>query len=164
MKRQSRQKGECPGGFERTAFHVAFLSSPARMRGKRKIGRFSKTLEIISLNVASQSVPVTRGQGQSPALEAYLAQNLRATSLRVEEDALARADTLNHLCGRPGSFVRHCLPPWPASLLPTAPGAGCLGFSAGNPLPDQSLVPLKSRTGLRPSRASFASLRQLTTR
>jgi len=35
---------------------------------------------------------------------------------------------------------------------------------AGFSLPDQSLVPLKSRPGLRPSRVSFASLRQLTTR
>ena len=35
---------------------------------------------------------------------------------------------------------------------------------AGFSPPDQSLVPLKSRAGLRPSRVSFASLRQLTTR
>ena len=108
VKRQSRQKGECPGGLEQTAFQDAFSSLPARMRGKRKIGRFSKTLEIISLNVASQSVPVTRGQGQSPALEAYLAQNLRSTSPRKEVDALARAAALYHFCGRTRSFVRHC--------------------------------------------------------
>ena len=62
VKRQSRQKGECPGGFEQTAFQDAFLSLPARMRGKRKIGRFSKTLEIISFNATTQSVCLIRGQ------------------------------------------------------------------------------------------------------
>ncbi|MBQ2761476.1 MAG: hypothetical protein IJE96_06120 [Mailhella sp.] len=35
---------------------------------------------------------------------------------------------------------------------------------AGFSPPDQSLVPLKSRPGIRPSGVSFASLRQLTTR
>ena len=35
------------------------------------------------------------------------------------------------------------------SLRPTAPGTGCLGKSADFPLPDKSLVPLKSRPSLR---------------
>ena len=59
VKRQSRQKGECPGGFERTACQDAFLPHPRECAGKRKIGRFSKTLEIISFNAAPQAVPVT---------------------------------------------------------------------------------------------------------
>ena len=41
------------GGFERTAFQDAFSSSPREAR-KRKIGRFSKTLENISLNTTSR--------------------------------------------------------------------------------------------------------------
>ena len=66
VKRQSRQKGESPDGFERTAFQDAFLSLPARMRGKRKIGRFSKTLEIISLNTTH----AVRTRDLRPALKA----------------------------------------------------------------------------------------------
>ena len=59
VKRLSRQKGECPGGFERTACHVAFLPHPRDCGGKRFFGRKSKTLEIISFNAPAQSVPVT---------------------------------------------------------------------------------------------------------
>jgi len=65
---------------------------------------------------------------------------------------------------RGGSVGLGVLPPSSVFRCPTAPGTGCLGFSAENPLPDQSLVPLKSRPGLRPPGVSFASLRQLTTR
>ena len=59
VKRQSRQKGECPGGLEQTASHVAFLPHPRECAGKRIFGRKSKTLENISLNVTAQSLPVT---------------------------------------------------------------------------------------------------------
>ena len=117
VKRQSRQKGVSPGGFEQTAFQDAFSSLPARMRGKRKIGRFSKTLKNISLNAPAQSVPVIGGQGQSPALEAYLAQNLRATFPHKEVDALARAAALK---------TRSVTPLFPITKLPTCavrPGA-----------------------------------------
>jgi len=41
------------------------------------------------------------------------------------------------------------VPPRNGSLCTTAPGAGCLGFSAENPLSDQSLVPISSRPSLR---------------
>ena len=34
------------------------------------------------------------------------------------------------------------VPPSPVFLCPTAPGTRLLDFLAGNPLPDQSLVPL----------------------
>ena len=50
--------------------------------------------------------------------------------------------------GRGCLVERNGMPPSYVSLRPTAPGAGCLGFPAGNPLPDQSLVPLKSRPSL----------------
>ena len=104
VKRQSRQKGECPGGFEQTAFQDAFLSLTARMRGKRISGRKSKILENISLNATAQSVPVTRGQGQSPALEGFGQANLRVTSPPKEVDALARAAALNHCGDRTGEL------------------------------------------------------------
>ena len=139
VKRQSRQKGECPGGFEQTAFQDAFSTLPARMRGKRKIGRFSKTLEIISLNAASQSVPVTRGQGQSPALEAYLAQNWGVTScVKRRSHSQVRPPSLSvGLCYSPtlrqGGALRYPLPtrgcgegaalqssPLPTPFLPSA--------------------------------------------
>ena len=97
MKRQSRRERECAGGLEQTAFQDAFLPHPRECAGKRIFGRKSKTLEIISFNAPAQSVPVTRGQGQSPALEAGVQANLRATSPREEADALARADALKPL-------------------------------------------------------------------
>jgi len=53
---------------------------------------------------------------------------------------------------------RGVLPPWNVEHCPTAPGAGCLGFSAENPLPDQSLVPLKSRPSLAALPASLSLL------
>ena len=59
VKRQSRQKGECPGGLEQTAFQDAFLPHPRECAGKRIFGRKSKTLSIISFNAPAQAVPVT---------------------------------------------------------------------------------------------------------
>ena len=53
VKRQSRRERESAGGLEQTASHVAFLPHPRECAGKRKTGRFSKTLEIISLNTTS---------------------------------------------------------------------------------------------------------------
>ena len=76
--------------------------------GQRIFGRKSKTLENISLNAAPQAVCLIRGQGQSPALEGFGQAKLRATSPRVEVDALARAAALNRFCVRAGRFVRHC--------------------------------------------------------
>ena len=75
VKRQSRRERESAGGLEQTASYVAFLPHPRECAGKRKIGRFSKTLEIISFNAAPQSVCLIRGQGQSPALEAGVQAN-----------------------------------------------------------------------------------------
>ena len=77
VKRQSRQKGECPGGFERTAFQTAFLPHPRECAGKRKIGRFSKILEIISLNTTSAGRTRDLRPAQSAALEDYEHANLR---------------------------------------------------------------------------------------
>ena len=62
------------------------------------------------------------------------------------------------LAAEVGRVGRRGLPPWQVDLRPTAPGTGCLGFSAENPLPDQSLVPLKSRPGSRPSGGFVAHL------
>ena len=64
---KAARRTEGSGGFERTAFQDAFASF------KRKIGRFSKTLAIISLKPPWQSLHVIRGQGQSPALSAFCA-------------------------------------------------------------------------------------------
>ena len=59
VKRQSRRERESAGGLERTAFQDAFLPHPRECAGKRIFGRKSKTLEIISFNAPTQSVPVT---------------------------------------------------------------------------------------------------------
>ena len=106
VKRQSRRERESAGGLEQTASQDAFLPHPRECAGKRKIGRFSKTLEIISFNAPAQAVPVTRGQGQSPALEGFADANLRVTSPLVEADALARAAALYHLRARTKNFSR----------------------------------------------------------
>ena len=94
VKRQSRQKGECPGGFERTAFQDAFLPHPRECAGKRKIGRFSKTLEIISFNAPAQAVCLIRGQEQSPALEGFGKQTREPLPTSQEANALATAAAL----------------------------------------------------------------------
>ena len=80
------------------------------MTPKRKIGRFSKTLEIISFNAPAQSVSLIRGQGQSPASEGFGQANLRATSPLLEADALERAAALNPLRARTPPFLPFPLP------------------------------------------------------
>ena len=75
VMRQSRQKRESAGGFERTASHVAFLPHPRECAGKRIFGRKSKTLEIISLKCRHAVRTRDLRPAQSAALEAYLAQN-----------------------------------------------------------------------------------------
>ena len=45
-----------------------------------------------------QSVPVTRGQGQSPALEGDAHANFRVTPTSQEADAFAKADALKPPC------------------------------------------------------------------
>ena len=94
VKRQSRQKGECPGGLEQTAFQDVFLPHPRECAGKRKTGRFSKTLEIISLKCPSAVRTRDLRPAQSAALEAGVHANSRATSPLLEADALARAAAL----------------------------------------------------------------------
>jgi len=59
------------GGFERTAFQDAFLSSPREARQADFRLENPRLWKIFPFAKPSQSLPATRGQGQSPALSAF---------------------------------------------------------------------------------------------
>ena len=61
------------GGFERTAFQDAFLSSPREARKADFRLENPRLWKIFTFAKPSQTFPSIRGQGQSPALSAFCA-------------------------------------------------------------------------------------------
>ena len=110
---------EGAGGFERTAFQVAFFPHRAK-RGKRKIGRFSKALENISFCLTS-AVPTRDSRpAQSAALSTLCA------SKPSNRESLPRGGR-----SRKSGRLLHVLPP---KKLTASGWAFVLDFLAGNPL------------------------------
>ena len=81
------------GGFERTAFQDAFSSSPREARKAENRQIFQDSGKYFLEHHFPQSVAVTRGQGQSPALEGSAHANFRVTSPPPKRRTLSKKRT-----------------------------------------------------------------------